>query len=140
MRVLVDTCVIVDALQNGMPFATAAQDIFRLCAKERFIGCITAKASTDIYYLTHRCTHSDKDTRAILTKLFMIFDVLDTAGSDCRKAITSQLSDYEDAVMVETAVRTQMDCIVTRNGRDYANADLPVYSPEQFLQMMTSEA
>ena len=70
----------------------------------------------------------------------MIFDVLDTAGSDCRKAITSQLSDYEDAVMVETAVRTQMDCIVTRNGRDYANADLPVYSPEQFLQMMTSEA
>ena len=26
-----------------------------------------AKASTDIYYLTHRCTHSDKDTRAILT-------------------------------------------------------------------------
>lgn len=67
----------MDAIQNREPFADAAKDIFRKTAMNSFIGCITAKASTDIYYLTHRCIHSDKDTRTILSKLFSLFDVLD---------------------------------------------------------------
>ena len=70
MRILLDTCVIMDAIQNREPFAEAAKDISRKAAMNSFIGCITTKASTDIHYLTHRCTHSDKETRIILTKLF----------------------------------------------------------------------
>lgn len=60
----------------------------------------------------------------MLAKLFSIFEVLDTAGMDCRKAIPSQISDYEDAVMIETALRSETDCIVTRIIRDYSKADI----------------
>lgn len=70
MRVLLDTCIIMDAIQNRQPFAENAQQIFRLGASNLFIGCITAKSTADIYYLIHKCTHSDKDTRSILSKLF----------------------------------------------------------------------
>lgn len=48
---------------------------------------ITAKAETDIYYLTHRLTYSDIETRKILSKLYTLFNLLDTASLDCRKAI-----------------------------------------------------
>ena len=82
MRVLVDTCVIMDAIQNREPFADDAKRIFRAAASNSFAGCITAKLSTDIYYLVHRCTHSDKDTRAILTKLCILFNVVDTMGME----------------------------------------------------------
>ncbi|MCI9490534.1 MAG: PIN domain-containing protein, partial [Dorea sp.] len=37
-----------------------------------------------------------------------------------------------DAVMTESAIREEMDCIVTRNLGDYKKAALPVYSPEVF--------
>ena len=89
MRALIDTCVIIDALQNREPFAEDAQKIFLAVANKRFSGCITAKSSTDIYYLIHRLTHSDKETRKILSKLFTLFEVLDSAGIDCRKALSS---------------------------------------------------
>ena len=73
MRVLVDTCVIIDALQSRVPFAEAAQKIFIYSANKQFEGYITAKSVTDIYYLTHRLTHSDAETRKIYCKLYMSF-------------------------------------------------------------------
>lgn len=136
MRVLIDTCIIIDALQNREPFCRDAQAIFLAVANNRFIGCITAKSSADIYYLTHRYLHDDKASRAVLSKLFTLFEVLDTAGADCRHAIPSAVSDYEDAVMVETAVRTESDCIITRNLRDYAKSPVPVYAPDDFLRKL----
>ena len=136
MRALLDTCVIVDALQNREPFCKDAQTIFLLSANRQFEGFLTAKAITDIYYLTHRQTHSDKDTRDILTKLFALFQLRDTSAMDIRNAISAEVSDFEDAVMIETAVRSGMDCIVTRNTRDYTHAQLPVYTPAEFIRMV----
>ena len=125
MRAVIDTCVVVDALQSREPFCKDAQSIF-----------LTAKAITDIYYLTHRQTHSDKTTRDILTKLCTLFSLLDTTALDIRKAISAEVSDFEDAVMIETAVRSGADCIVTRNTKDYSKAPLPVYTPEAFIELL----
>ena len=139
MRVLIDTCVIVDALQSRKPFDEAAQRIFIYSANQQFEGYITAKSVTDIYYLTHRLTHSDSETRRILSKLFTLFHLLDTTSLDCRKAISSEIADYEDAIMVETAVRSEMDCIVTRNIKDYIIAPIEVYEPSEFVSILEAE-
>jgi len=139
MRVLIDTCVIIDALQSRVPFAEDAQKIFLYSANKQFEGYITAKAATDIYYLTHRLTHNDTETRKILSKLYTLFNLLDTTSLDCRKAISSEISDYEDAVMIETAIRSEMDCIVTRNIKDYTKSSVMVYEPSSFLKLLQAE-
>jgi predicted nucleic acid-binding protein len=139
MRALIDTCVIIDALQNRQPFCEAAKNIFLYAANNFFTGCISAKSATDVYYLTHHCTHSDKQSREILGKLFSLFEVVDTAAIDCQKAIPLEVCDYEDAVMIETAIRIQADCIVTRNLQDYSKSPIPVYSPNEFLEKLKLE-
>ena len=139
MKALIDTCVVVDVLQSREPFAADGRKLFLLAADQKFEGCITAKSATDIYYLTHRLTHEDKASRAVLGKLFVLFDVVDTAGIDCRRALPSKVSDYEDAVMIETAVRTEADCIVTRNARDYSGSPLPVYLPGEFVMRIEEQ-
>lgn len=136
MRALIDTCVIIDALQSRQPFAKDACTLFLAAANNQYIGCITAKSSTDIYYLMHRFTHNDKESRAVLTKLFMLFELIDTAGMDCKRAIPSEITDYEDAIMVESAIRTETDCIVTRNTKDFEKSELPVYTPGEFLKKL----
>lgn len=139
MRVLIDTCVIIDALQSRIPFADAAQKIFIYAANNQFEAYITAKSVTDLYDLTHRLTHSDAETRKILSKLFTLFHLLDTTSLDCRKAISSEISDYEDAIMVETAIRSEMDCIVTRNTKDYMKSSVDVYDSSVFLKKIETE-
>ena len=72
MKALIDTCIIIDALQDRKPFSKDAQQIFLEIAKRSFLGCITAKSITDIYYLTHKATHNDEATRQILYKLSLL--------------------------------------------------------------------
>ena len=50
-------------------------------------------------------------------------------------AICSEVSDFEDNVMIETAVRSNMDCIITRNTKDYIKSPIPVYTPTQFVEI-----
>ena len=138
MRALIDTCVIIDALQNREPFSTDAQQIFYTVANKHATGYISAKSVLDIYYLTHSLTHSDDATKKILKTLLGLFDILDITQLDCRQALSSVISDYEDAVMCETAMRCDVDCIVTRNQKDYAKADVKIYSPKEFLEVMES--
>ena len=139
MRILIDTCIIIDALQNRTPFNKNAQDIFLLAANRKIDAFITAKSVTDIYYLMHRVTHSDKDTRDVLRRLFKLFELADTTGTDCKYALSSDVSDYEDAVMIESAVRTQVDSIVTRNTKDYSKSVVPVLTPDALILKVTEE-
>ena len=138
MRVLVDTCVIVDALQDRKPFSENARIIFYAVANKQIDGYISAKAITDIYYLTHRSTHSDESTRHILKTLLGLFDILDTTAIDCRKALSSEITDYEDAVMCETAEICEVDCIVTRNEKDYRKSKVKVMSPGELVKVLES--
>lgn len=139
MRALIDTCVVIDALQAREPFAEDAQQVFLAVANKRVVGFLTAKSAADIYYITHRHTHNDRDTRKVLSTLFSLFELLDTAGMDCRRAISSNLTDYEDAMMSETALRCGMDCIVTRNLKDYEKSPVQVCSPSAFLEQLNED-
>ena len=68
-----------------------------------------------------------------------MFHLLDTTSLDWRKAISSEIGDYEDAIMVETAIRSEMDCIVTRNVKDYANSSVKVCEPSALLKLLEEE-
>ncbi len=139
MKALIDTCVIIDALQSRQPFCKEAEEVFLSVANRNCIGLLTANSITDIYYLMHKALHSAEQTKKALGVVLSLFDVIDTCGIDCRKALTSQVSDYEDAVMIASAERAGVDCIVTRNLKDYVNAPMPVYSPAQFLELLSAE-
>ena len=139
MRVLADTCVIVDVLQNREPFCKSAKALFLAVANNEIDGFISAKSVTDIYYLTHRLTHSIDSSREILKKLLSLFKVLDTSALDCRNALSSPVTDYEDAVMCETAERCGVDFIVTRNIKDYKNSKVKSLTPDELLTLINAE-
>lgn len=136
MNVLLDTCIIMDFLQSREPFAQNSKKIMQAAAMELFTGFITAKSATDIYYLTHRCTHSDKETRTKLSQLLSVINMLDSMAVDVFDALPSEVADFEDAVMIQTAKRSKMDCIVTRNQKDYAKSIVTVYTPEKFIEIL----
>ena len=140
MRALLDTNVIVDVLQSREPWCADGQVIFRAAANKQMTGCITAKEATDIHYFARRLftgqEGADAKARLIVGKLFTLFELIDTQAIDCRKAITSNSPDFEDAVMMESAARSEVDCIVTRNTKDYAGSPVNVYSPSEFVKLL----
>lgn len=127
---LFDTCIVLDVLQKREPFFDDAHKLFLAVANRRIKGCLTAKSIFDIYYLFHRQCHSVDETRKSISALLNLFEILDTSAIDCRKALLSGIPDYEDAVITETAIRERVDCIVTRNLRDYRNSSVTILSSE----------
>lgn len=139
MRALLDTCVIVDVLTDRQPFSADGQRIFLAAANRQFDGFLTASSLTDVYYLTHRHTHSDSETRQALNRLLILFDLLDTTALDCRYALISEMGDFEDAVMAQSAARCNLDCIVTRNLKDFCRSPVPACTPAEFLARLSAE-
>ena len=142
MRVLLDTNVIVDVLQRREPWFSDGQKIFYAIANKKLIGCITAKEAADIYFFSRKQFTGQKNVdakaRQVMTKLFALFELVDTLGIDCQNAIAIENKDYEDAIMIESATRAGLDCIITRNPDHFKTDAIPVYSPAEFVANLSA--
>ncbi len=139
MKAIIDTCIVLDVLQNREPFFDNSLRVLHSVSDKACVGILTAKSITDIYYIIRRSPNNDSIARDSIRKLYMVFTVVDTLANDCELALYSETSDYEDAVMIETAKRIGADCIVTRNQKDYTKSEIPVYSPDEFLEKIENE-
>ena len=133
MSVLIDTNVILDAITGRAPFNENAEKLFLLTAEDKINASITANSVTDIYYLIRKYLHSIDEAKIVLWKLFALFQILDVTGTDCKKALELNMSDYEDALIATCANRNKVDWIISRNTKDFINSPVPAITPEDFL-------
>lgn len=140
MRLLLDTNIVVDVLQKRQPWFDSGKEIFTAAALQEITGYITAKQASDLYFFACKQLRGepdiDKKARKILTNLFAIFEIIDAKGIDCEKALLRENGDFEDAMLIESALREKIDCIVTRNLVHFQNTQVPVYDPESFVKML----
>lgn len=144
MKVLLDTNVVVDVLQHREPWCADGQILFLAAASHQITGCLTAKEVTDLHFFSRKQfrgeENADEKARTVIAKLLNLFEILDTEAEDCRQAVAIPNGDYEDAVMIATAVRTGIDCIVTRNPEHFAPSPVPVRSPAALAETLTGGA
>lgn len=138
MKVLIDTNVILDAIEVRRDFFDDSSEVISLATE--YDGFIAASNVTDIYYIEHKRNHSKTKTIKLMKGLFKVFGILDTAATDCYNALRSDIPDFEDAVLVESALRSGIDCIVTRNTKDFKNSGIKVYSPAEFLKLLRGDS
>ena len=133
MNVLIDTNVILDAGLNRIPFNASAQKILLLVADEKVNASITASSVADIYYFLKRDYLDSDRAKEMLINFFNIFEVIDVTKSDCEKALSLPMDDYEDALLATCAKRKRIELIITRNLKDFAESPVKAISPDDFL-------
>ena len=140
MRVLLDTNVVVDVLQRREPWFQDGAAIFHAVANKQITGCLTAKQIADIHFFARKqfkeAENVDEKARQVVSKLLTLFELTDTLGDDCKDALGIRNGDYEDAILIKSAVRSGMDCIVTRNPTHFRLSPVPIFSPAAFVEKM----
>lgn len=139
MKILVDTNIIIDALTSREPFREDAEQIFLLAANQIEDMYITASSATDIYYLIRKHLHSTEQAKNVMAKLYELFCILDVTCTDCQEALSSEVNDYEDAVISCCAYRNHIDYIVTRNIKDYEKSKIQAILPDRFINMIAQD-
>ncbi len=128
MRVMFDTNVILDVLLERLPFAEPAAHLLAQAERGRIQGFKCATSVTTIFYLACKSLGRD-DARRQVADVLSILDIAPVNRAVLERAVRSDINDFEDAVIVESARRVHAQVILTRNERDFARSPIPVYSP-----------
>ena len=131
MKALIDTCVILDVLEKREPFFTDSKKVLIYVAEGKIEGYITACILKDIYYLVHRYNHDKKIARDAVNTVINLFNILDVTKDDIVNALAKDSGDFEDATIVESALRNGIDIIITRNTSDYLYSSIKAIEPSQ---------
>ena len=140
MKVLIDTNVVLDALTSREPWKDSAEKIFLMAANYAVDMYITASSATDIYYLVRKYLHSTRQAKQVMSKLYSFVGIVSVTGTDCMDALASPIMDYEDALVERVSIKAGMDCIITRNVKDYQYGTIKAILPDDFISLMENDS
>lgn len=132
MRILFDTNVVLDLLLDRQPFAEPAAALFARVERGEDSGYLCATTVTTIFYLASK-TLGAGQARLHVKTLLELFEIAPVSRPVVEGALLAGFDDFEDAVLHEAARHADVQCIVTRNIKDFKRASLPVYMPDELL-------
>lgn len=135
MNILFDTNILLDVFLKRNPFYKASIKLVSHVEWAEIDGWLGGTTVTTIHYLLAKYLNRRQANRHIKT-LFELFHIASVNQVVLSGAINDQFTDYEDAVLHQAAIHANLDGIVTRNTSDFSKAQLPIYTPEELLNMM----
>ncbi|HVT58859.1 MAG TPA: PIN domain-containing protein [Thermoanaerobaculia bacterium] len=133
-RVFLDTDVILDLLLGREPFFAAAADLMVAVQDGRIEGCVSPLVFSNLFYIL-RQQMSAPEAVSTLRKLKLLVRVLAVDEQVIELALASSFKDFEDAIQYYTAVAHDLSAVVTRNKRDYREAELPVLDARECVEL-----
>jgi predicted nucleic acid-binding protein len=134
MNVVFDNNVILDFVTDRHEQFPQAEKLFSLVRDGFINGQVAASSLTDIFFVAAKLTN-EKKAKRVIKDLCELLNVLPVTTVDCRVALAMPLDDFEDAVILASAMAAEADCIVTRDRKFLAaKAALPIRSPDNLLE------
>ena len=132
MDVFIDTNVLIDVLAKRDPFYGSSAQVWSLAENGSIHGLISAISFNNIYYVVRKLKNR-KTAERMMVLMRNAFDVTALDKQILGQAIDAGFKDFEDAIQYVSALHAGVDCLVSRNPRDFPRKDLPVLSPEEFI-------
>jgi len=139
LRVLVDTNVVLDVLLDREPHVAASAEILSRVEGGSVSGWLCATTITTLSYLLTKAAGSKKALSDI-HQLLSLFEIAPVNRPVLEAALALGFDDFEDGVLHEAARQVDAHAIVTRNAGDFEQADLPVYTPEELVEILDLQA
>lgn len=129
-KIFVDTNIIIDLIANREPFSKYAIALFSEAEKKKVKLFTSSHAIATTHYLLKK--YVEEKLRQLLLSLTDYLHIISIDAELIKKGLKSKHRDFEDALQILCAGSIpKMDCIVTRNTKDFKDSDIPVISPDQ---------
>jgi predicted nucleic acid-binding protein len=134
IHIFSDTDIILDVITGRMPFSVEASSLFTLIEEGQIKSSTSSLSFSNIYYVLRKyATHQRVVSR--LKELSELLHILNVDDTIIKSALQSGFKDFEDAIQYQTALTNpDIELIVTRNIKNYKQAELPVMTPGTFLK------
>jgi predicted nucleic acid-binding protein len=133
-KIFVDTNIIVDLIADRRPFSKFAVKIFSKAEDQK----IKLYTSSHSIAATHYLLKKYIDEKVLREVLYNVLDYLNVIAIDqdiLKKGLKSKHTDFEDALQIISAYTIEkIDCIVTRNIKDFKDAEVPILTPDELVK------
>jgi len=134
-RIFLDTNVILDLLGERVPFYDPISKVATLADQKKLAIIVSPLSFTTIDYVLNKYESSESVLNK-LRKFKIICEVCEVTEETIEKALNSNFKDFEDAVQYFTALQSNCSIIITRNGKDFKNATIPIMTAEEYLSSL----
>lgn len=130
-NIFLDTNIIVDLIADRQPFSKFAIHIFSSAEENKITLYTSSHSIATTYYLLKKYI-DEKELRAILYKTLDFIKVVAIDQDVIKKGLKSKYKDFEDGIQIISATTIEkLDCIVTRNVKDFKDSPIPVLAPDE---------
>jgi len=137
VKILFDTNIILDVLLLRKPYYTSATFLLSEVEQGNIEGYLCPTTITTIGYLVTKVKGTGK-AKKLIKILLNIFKLTELNQQVFETACNHKINDYEDAVLHESALLSNIEGIVTRNIQDFKYASIKVYDPEELSGIIRS--
>ena len=131
MKLFWDTNIMFDFLGERDPFYISAAKIATLADKREVTVVASALSYATISYLLAKYESIEK-IKDKLRKFNVISEICELDEVIIEKGLNSNFLDFEDSLQYYSALRTECDIIITRNGKDFKKSQIPIMTPDEF--------
>ncbi len=137
-RLFLDTNVVLDLLGEREPFYNSAAKITTLADKGEIDLVVSASTYSTVYYLLSR--FEDKElVKEKIRKFKVIAETSDLTDKIVDKGLSSKFSDFEDSLQYYCAIKMDCKLLITRNGKDFNESEIPVLTPDEYLNSLRTK-
>jgi predicted nucleic acid-binding protein len=130
-KVFLDTNIIVDLIADRKPFSKYSIEIFKKAEERKIILFTSSHSIATTHYLLKKYL-AEKILRDVLFNLLDYVTVIAVDTDVLKKGLRSKHRDFEDSIQILCASKIdKIDCIVTRNTKDFRNSEILVLTPDE---------
>ncbi|MGX8698019.1 MAG: type II toxin-antitoxin system VapC family toxin [Prevotella sp.] len=137
-KVFLDTNILIDYLARRGKFFFPAAQIVQLGQQRKCQILVSALSFATASFILE--SHHKLSNDIIVRKFAEFVKMCNVTPVDSliiNEAIDSRFADFEDAMQYYSAIREGADAIITRNSSDFNAAQIAIYEPQSFLDMLT---
>jgi predicted nucleic acid-binding protein len=135
VNILFDTNILLDVYLQREPHYEESAFLTARVELEHITGWIGSTTVTTIHYLVTKW--KDKDVaKTVIGSSLKIFNISPVNRAVLEEALQLDFSDFEDAVLHQSAIHANLDGILTRNKKDFSKAKIPIYTPSELIAVL----
>lgn len=132
-KLFIDTSTMLDLLGERIPFYDPIAKIATLADKEEVTMVVSALSYVTVSYFLTKFENPEK-AKDKLRKFKVISEICDLDKLIIEKGLNSSFSDFEDSLQYFSALKSDCSILITRNGKDFKESQIPVMTAEEYLK------
>ncbi|WP_410472023.1 type II toxin-antitoxin system VapC family toxin [Faucicola mancuniensis] len=136
MKVYLDVNIILDWALQRKPFYQSSRSLIELVERKELIGLVSPLGIANAYYFVRK-EMGKPLAHEFLQDCQQLFKFIDNPSTALAQAIDNPYKDFEDDLHFYSAIDNQLDAIVTRNVKDFAeNPQITIITPDELLYQL----